>query len=48
MLALTKHIKRSIANAQAIILEYNELLSGKDLHAQIEKAYGPQGLSYHK
>ena len=41
MRTVTKQFKAQLSGN--IILQYNDLLAGKNLQDAIEKAYGPQG-----
>lgn len=49
MIKLTKHIVSTFSNiekAQQIIVQYEDLLEGRNLQSLIEQAYGPQGLFF--
>lgn len=47
MQKLTNHLTYTFTNAPKIVIEYSDLLAGKDLKTTIEQAYGPQGKSLH-
>ena len=49
MIKVTKHIVSAFSNikpAQQIIVQYEDLLTGKNIQPVIEQAYGPQGLFF--
>ena len=43
MLRLTKYIFTFSSSAPQIIVNYQDLIDGKNLQNTIEQAYGPQG-----